>query len=81
MCCKCKAVSNDRRRVGGFHISLETDHHAYIFANLQAVEEQRNPKPSVETPRVVSLVPARHQACRVNNPHLYRFSDDGGRFD
>ena len=24
MCCKCKAVSNDRRRVGGFHISLET---------------------------------------------------------
>merc|ERR550517_2307298 len=56
MCCKCKAVSNDRRR---------------------AAEEQRHPKPkaSVETPRVVSLIPARHQACRINHPHLYRNVD------
>ena len=39
----------------------------------QAAEEQRHPKASVETPRVVSLIPARHQACRINHPHLYRF--------
>ena len=38
----------------------------------QALQEQRHPKPSVETPRVVALVPARHQACRINHPHLYR---------
>jgi len=50
-CCKCLAISNDKRR---------------------ALQEQRHPKPSVETPRVVALVPARHQACRINHPHLYR---------
>jgi len=54
MCCKCKAVSNDRRR---------------------AAKEQRHPKASVEAPRVVSLIPARHQACRINHPHLYRNVD------
>ena len=38
--------------------------------STQASEERLRPKPA-ENRRVV-MVPAAHQACRINHPHLYR---------
>ena len=38
--------------------------------STQATEERLRPKPAEN--RQVVMVPAAHQACRINHPHLYR---------